>query len=251
MSWHEDPAFWTELQDGIFDPLAWEMADREVEQLLELTAPPAASAVLDVPCGPGRHLLPLAERGHRVCGVDLSRGYLEQARRRVEQARRRVERPPLEVELVCADMREFVRPSSFELVINLYTSFGYSTDPSDDLRMLQGWRRCLRPGGQLVLELVTRDTARASEPVVHCPDDAHSIVERATLSADRSVIVRQWTVQGPDLHRSWTASHRLYDMPSLLALARAAGFGDARSYGGLDGRDLSQAEDCAVLLAVA
>ena len=242
--WHEDPAFWTALQDGIFDPLAWEMADREVELLLGLTGLPTASAVLDVPCGPGRHLLPLAERGHRVCGVDLSRSYLEQARQRLEQAQ-------LEVELVCADMREFLRPSSFDLVINLYTSFGYSSDPGDDRRMLQGWRRCLRPGGQLVLELVTRETARAGEPVVHRLDDTRSIVEHALLSPDLSVIERSWTVRGPDLQRSWTASHRLYDMTSLRALVQSAGFHDVRSYGGLDGRELLLAEDCAVLLAVA
>jgi SAM-dependent methyltransferase len=242
--WHEDPTFWTALEDGIFDPLAWQMADREIEQLLQLTAPNAAAAVLDVPCGPGRHVVPLARRGYRVCGVDLNRSYLEQARRRVDEA-------CVEAELVCADMREFVRPSSFDLVINLYTSFGYSTDPTDDLRMLHSWRRCLRPGGALVLELVTRETARAGAPVVHQLGDTRSIVEQATLNPDRSVIERRWTVQAPGLERSWTARHRLYDAAGLCALLESAGLCDVRSYGGLDGRDLASAEDSAVLLAMA
>ena len=242
--WHEDPAFWTALKDGIFDPQAWQVADREVEQLLRLTALPAGAAVLDIPCGPGRHLLPLAQRGYRTCGVDLNRSYLEEARRRVDRAQ-------LEVELICADMRQFERPSSFDLAINLYTSFGYSTDPDDDLRMLQRWRRCLRPGGQLVLELVTRETARAGEPVVHHLDGGRTIIEQAALSADRSVIERRWTLQAPDLQRTWTAWHRLYDMARLRALVESAGFRDVRSHGGLDGRELEAAEDCAVLLAVA
>jgi cyclopropane fatty-acyl-phospholipid synthase-like methyltransferase len=120
------PAFWTALQDGIFDAQAWEMAEQEVEQLLRLTATPAGAAVLDIPCGPGRHVVPVAQRGHRVCGVDLNRTYLEEARRRVDQAR-------VDAELIHADMREFVRASSFDLVINLYTSFGYSSEPADDL----------------------------------------------------------------------------------------------------------------------
>jgi len=241
--WHEDPVFWTALQDGIFDPQAWEMADQEVEHLLALTAAPAGAAVLDVPCGPGRHVLPLVRSGHRVCGVDLNRSYLDEARRRLDRAQ-------LEAELICTDMREFERPSSFDLVINLYTSFGYSADPADDLRMLRSWRRCLRPAGQLVLELVTRETARAGEPVVHRLDDMRSILEHATLHADRSVIERRWTVEGPGLQRSWTAWHRLYDIPGLRALAEAAGFPRVRSYGGLDGRDLTAAEDCAVLVAM-
>jgi SAM-dependent methyltransferase len=242
--WHEDPAFWTALQDGIFDPLAWEMADGEVEQLLRLATLPTGGAVLDVPCGPGRHVLPLARRGYQVCGVDLNSSYLEEARRRVERAQ-------LEVELLRADMREFARPASFDLVINLYTSFGYSTDPADDLRMLQSWRRCLRPGGQLVLELVTRETVRAEAPVVHQLADARRIVEHATLSPDRSVIERRWTVQAPRSQRTWIARHRLYDVAGLCALVESAGFCDLRSYGSLDGRDFSSAEDSAVLVAKA
>jgi SAM-dependent methyltransferase len=242
--WHEDPAFWTALKDGIFDPQAWHMAEQEVEALSRLTGLRAGAVVLDIPCGPGRHLLPLARRGYRVCGVDLNRSYLEEARRRIDRAK-------LDVELVQADMREFERPSSFDLAVNLYTSFGYSNDPGDDLRMLKRWRRCLRPGGQLVLELVTQETARAGEAVVHHLEGARTIIEQAALSADRSVIERRWTVQTADLQRTWTAWHRLYDMARLRALVESAEFRDLRSFGGLDGRELEAAEDCAVLLAVA
>jgi SAM-dependent methyltransferase len=241
--WHEDATFWTALRDGIFDAESWRMADEEVAQLLRLTALPGGAAVLDVPCGPGRHLVPLAQLGHRVCGVDLNRFYLEEARRRASTA-------GVEAELIEADMRDFVRPASFDLVINLYTSFAYSSDPADDLRMLQHWRRCLRPGGQLVLELCTRETATAGPPVTHRLDEARTITERATLSADRSVIERRWELHGPVV-QSWTAWHRLYDVSALRVLLEQAGFGDVASYGGLDGRELARAKDCAVIVGTA
>jgi 2-polyprenyl-3-methyl-5-hydroxy-6-metoxy-1,4-benzoquinol methylase len=38
-------------------------------------------SILDVGCGIGRHALPLAQRGYRVTGVDISQGTLAQARK--------------------------------------------------------------------------------------------------------------------------------------------------------------------------
>lgn len=107
--WHEDPLFWEGLREGIFDQQLWANAETEVNQLLAL-APLAEGAVLDLPCGPGRHLVPLAQRGLQLCGVDLSHAYLTEAKERADAA-------GVNVELVQADMRKFVRSTSFDLAI--------------------------------------------------------------------------------------------------------------------------------------
>jgi hypothetical protein len=61
------------------------------------------------------------------------------------------------------------------------------------------------------------------------------------------VIERRWELHGPVV-QSWTAWHRLYDVSGLRALLEQAGFGDVASYGGLDGRELARAKDCAVIV---
>jgi SAM-dependent methyltransferase len=45
--------------------------------VLDRAVPP----VLDVGCGPGRHVLALAERGHLALGIDITRAALDRARR--------------------------------------------------------------------------------------------------------------------------------------------------------------------------
>ena len=240
--WHEDPQFWVGLRDGIFDEQLWANADSEVAQLLALVAPPAAAAVLDIPCGPGRHVLPLARRGLRVCGVDLSRAYLEEAQTRAREA-------GVTVELILADMREFVRPESFDLVACMYTSFGYSGDPQHDARMLENLRQSLRPAGRLVLELVTKETAVASGPYDYPVSEGRRIVEHAQLLEQGTIIQRRWQLQGPGVDRSWLAWHRLYSVAELEAMLRSAGFRGTRVYGALDGRPFSPACDGAVLIA--
>jgi SAM-dependent methyltransferase len=240
--WHEDAQFWTALRDGIFDAQLWENAGSEVDQLLALSQVPAGAAVLDIPCGPGRHLVPLAQRGLRVCGVDLNQSYLDEARKRAADA-------GVTVELVLADMRAFVRPASFDLAINLYTSFGYSSEPGDDARMLQNLRQSLRPGGRLVLELVTRETAVASGPHTHHLGESRRIVEHAQLIEGGAIIQRRWELQAPGVERSWVAWHRLYSVEQLRSLLQQAGFTRSAVYGALDGSPFSAANEAAVLVA--
>src|SRR5262245_22750178 len=69
---------WSETYDG---PLRLFPLEAPVmHRLFDSLAP---SVVLDAACGTGRHSVSLAERGHRVIGVDLSREMLDRARAKV------------------------------------------------------------------------------------------------------------------------------------------------------------------------
>jgi SAM-dependent methyltransferase len=240
--WHEDPQFWVGLREGIFDQQLWENADTEVTQLLTMVGLPAAAAVLDIPCGPGRHLVPLARRGLQLCGVDLSHAYLAEAGQRAAAA-------GVSVELVQGDMRRFVRPASFDLAICMYTSFGYFSEPQDDVTMLQNLYRSLRPAGHLVLELVTKETAVATGPHAYEVGSGRRIVEHAQLLEGGTIIQRRWQLQGPELDRSWIAWHRLYSVDELCSLLRQAGFARTTVYGALDGRPFSPSGEGATVVA--
>ncbi|MBV9276310.1 MAG: class I SAM-dependent methyltransferase, partial [Verrucomicrobia bacterium] len=76
---------------------------------------------------PGRHSVALARQGFQVTGVDRSPFLLGKAQERAEFEK-------LSIEWVREDMRAFVRANGFDLVINLFTSFGY----------LPRWRKTFR-----------------------------------------------------------------------------------------------------------
>src|ERR1700680_3645205 len=76
-------------------PGAEQTAD-EVEALSRLL-PPSPARILDVACGPGRHAVRLAGRGHRVVGIDSSTSFLETARGAAADL-------GVEVEFIQADM---------------------------------------------------------------------------------------------------------------------------------------------------
>lgn len=155
MSAHGSGEWWEEYFDRTFvriyrDFLTPERTAREVEGIVEILGLPQGARVLDLACGWGRHSIELARAGFRVTGVDLSETLLARARRRAEAA-------GVSVEWVRADMREVPREGEFDAVLSLYSSLGYFLSDEEDLRVLRGAHRALRPGGWLLLETMHRD----------------------------------------------------------------------------------------------
>jgi len=138
-----------------YEPLFSLERDRqEVARLIELLGLPAATRVLDVPCGQGRHAHLLAEAGFDVTGLDYSAHLLARARRRGTGPRLRYVR---------GDMRRMPArwTGRFGAVVNLFTSFGFFAEPADDRRVIAEFARVLAPGGLLVWHGADRDGVMA------------------------------------------------------------------------------------------
>ena len=130
-NWFEDDAFWETLEGFLFSQFrSSDVTVSEADQMLALVALPEGAAVLDLCCGPGRHVLEFARRGFQVTGVDRTEKYIETARAAAISE-------GLAVELVQRDMRKFQRQQAFDLALNLFSSFGYFADEAEDLQVLQ------------------------------------------------------------------------------------------------------------------
>src|SRR5436309_1284650 len=114
------------------------------EALLRLRPP---LRILDLPCGQGRHAIELARRAYDVTGVDLSPYLIGVAKARAEAA-------GVAVRWLEGDMRRPVSGETFDLVLNLFTSFGYFLDEADDRLVVQAAAAVLAPGGRFLLEVI-------------------------------------------------------------------------------------------------
>jgi len=129
-----------------------------VDELGRRIGAPLRSPLVDLACGPGRHCLELARRGHRVTGVDLSEPFL--ARARGAAGRLHTTSPP--ARFVCGDLRRLMlAEDSFDSVLLLGNSFGYFDDV-ENRAMLDEMRHILRPGGLLCLEVTHREAYLAA-----------------------------------------------------------------------------------------
>jgi SAM-dependent methyltransferase len=195
-----------------------------------LTGCPEGGVLLDVPCGFGRHAVPLARAGYRVTGVDRSEALLAEARRRAGG-----ERGP---RLVRADYRELpFADASFDAAINLFTSLGYLGD-DEDTRALAEIGRVLRPGARLAIEIMHRDllVREFREQDWRLLGEGRLLLEQRTFDAAAGLAqVTQTLIDGTGRRESRSYSIRVYAATELLAMLARAGFAEARCYGDLEG----------------
>ena len=191
---------------------------------------PSGGRVLDVPCGFGRHAIPLARAGYRVVGVDRSQALLDEAARRGDGASRPT--------FTRADYRDLPLPDdSFDVAVNLFTSLGYLGD-EEDTKVLREIRRVLRPSGALVLETMHRDALihRFRESDWRLLGAGRLLLEQRTFDPASGVAQTTQTLIGATGERdSRTFSVRVYTATELLAMLARAGFADVRCYGDFDG----------------
>lgn len=194
-------------------------------------APPGA-AVLDCPCGFGRHSLVLAEAGYKVTGADRSPVLLDEARRQAGET---------ELELVRADYRELpFEDASFDAVLNLFTALGY-VGKEGDQQALAEFRRVLKPDGRLVVETMQRDRlARIYQPRGWDPLPDGLLVEERDFDLVESVTRGRFIhIHDSGERREFPYTIRLYTVTELVEMARVAGFETVDCYGGWDGEKLT------------
>lgn len=105
--------------------------------------------VLELGCGTGRLLLPLAEAGYEATGVDSSPAMLARARSRLEAAGAG---PPrlLEADLAALDP---LPDEGFGLAYCALNTWAHLAAPARALDVLRAVHRVLRPAGLLVIDL--------------------------------------------------------------------------------------------------
>ena len=207
--------------------------------LIDRAFPLAGRRVLDLACGPGRHAARLAERGAWVVGFDLSLPLLSRARARVGDR----------VPLVRGDMRRLPFGSeTFDLVVNLFTSFGYFADDAQHLGVMRDAVRLLRPEGRFVLDYFNADAVRAAlvpREERSTGSGQHIVIERH-LSPDERFVLKEMHLMHDG--RSFVERVRLFDPAHLARLFADAGLHVERRFGAYDGRPVDATAPRVILM---
>lgn len=104
-------------------------------------------SILDLCCGPGRHAIPLARHGYRIVGIDTNDAQISRA----------AAAAPTNAAFRTHDMRQLDSlRETFDGVINLWASFGYFDDATNESILRQITAR-LRHGGRAIIDLYNRD----------------------------------------------------------------------------------------------
>lgn len=113
--------------------------------------------VLELGCGTGRILAPMARAGLRVTGFDLSARMLERCRKKLAAEPAEVR---ARVKFVQGDMTAFELGEQFRLIAIPFRPFQHLIEVEQQLRCLHAVVRHLAPGGRLILDFFQTDPRR-------------------------------------------------------------------------------------------
>src|SRR5690554_1957161 len=122
-------------------------AERFITNLLDHLKLSKNANCLDLACGKGRHSVFLNKNGLTVTGVDLSENSISEAKP--------FENDSLKFDV--HDMREVYKENEYDIVFNLFTSFGYFDNYDDNLKVLNAVNKMLVSNGKVVIDFMSAD----------------------------------------------------------------------------------------------
>jgi len=201
--------------------------------------------VLEIGCGTGRALLPIAREGLRCVGLDASPAMLDVLR---------AKGVPSNLRLVTARMQDFdLDPERFRLIFSAFRGLQHLYTVRDQLACLACVRRALAPDGLFAFDVFVPDLARIAlaEEAEHeegrYRDGDDEIVRLTSVVRDHPTQTQQVTMRlerhrdgavvGEEIERFRMRWYHLYELEHLLA---RAGFEIVALHGGFDRTPLTR-----------
>ncbi len=156
--------------------------------------------LLELGCGTGRLLIPLAQAGYAVTGVDLSPEMLRIAGAKAESAGV-AER----VTLVQGDYADAPLAGTYRLAFIVMNTFLHLRAQADQLRALRHWREHMAPGGTLLIDVF--------HPDVHQLADLDGRLEwdKTWIDPESGATVMKWVTRTVDLAEQTLHVTLIYD----------------------------------------
>ncbi|NIZ40123.1 class I SAM-dependent methyltransferase [Entomospira entomophila] len=244
MNWFEDENFWLKYKEMMFDPDRLEATPHDVEKMIKLANIPNKARVYDHCCGFGRHAIEFAKRGYVVTGVDNCASYLDVARRKAKKQ-------SLEVELIQADIRDYVKLNTFDFAYNFFTSLGYIEEPEEELQILKNVHASLKSGGKFLIDIEGKETLAKNfcESQWFDGQDGSIMLVSARIIDGWSRVENRWGYIKDGRYEEIIFAHKIYSGWELGSLLEQAGFYQVELFGNLDGAPYDQDADRLIVIA--
>ena len=196
-------------------------ANWEIHSLINGLELPEKGKVLDLCCGSGRHSRVLAQMGYEVTGVDLSDFLLEEARKGSKG------------QTICfmqSDMREIPFNNEFDIVFNLFTSFGYFLSDDDNESALRRMVRSAKPGGHVVIDYLNPTYVRENLNPFSKRTLGNMIIEEKRWIDDKFVNKHIIIKDDSGVRELWERV-RMYPLSMMKQFLIAAGIDEINVYG--------------------
>lgn len=211
-------------------------AKKQIDLLLKVLSPDPNKKILDLGCGSGRHCVLLKEYGYTVVGMDLSPVLLSRARQ-----------SDPDLMLIRGDKRHI--PGFFDVILSLFTSFGYFDTDKEHMDTLAEIYNSLTPGGYFWLDFLNSEYVKnhlQEESVRELPDGT---IVRENRWIDQHFVYKRITFVMEDFEKHYIERVRLYSRDDLRRMLREIGFTVLHEFGNYEGKSWEESDERTILVA--
>lgn len=225
----------------VYDHRNVEEAEREAAFIQKLLDLKENETVLDLCCGNGRHDFPFVRMGCRVVGLDYSMPLLKSA----------CACTPADCEspdYIRGDARNLpFENGSFDVVLSLFTSFGYFDD-SENRALIGSMARLLKPGGRFYIDYL--NPVKVAEGLVKESSrekNGMTIHEKRNINSFTKRVEKTITLNRGGESKVFNESVRLYTKDEMLEMLRGAGLTVNEVLGSINKEPYSDSSDRMIL----
>jgi SAM-dependent methyltransferase len=174
----------------------------------------------DLNCGKGRHSVYLNKKGFDVIGTDLSEESIKQALAFENE----------HLHFYRHDMRNLFYANYFNVVFNLFTSFGYFKNKHDDDKVFQSVYNALKPGGIFILDFLN---AAPAIPRMKATEEKkiEDVVFNIKKKIEHNTIIKEINITDKGKTCRYKEEVRIISEPEFVALGKKAGLKLKNTFG--------------------
>jgi len=203
-----------------------EDADQQVRLIIKTLKPKKDELILDLACGEGRHCLLFHEKGFNIKGIDLSTHLVKSGKTKY---------PFLDIKV--GDMRHI--KGKHDIILSLFTSFGYFDNDKDNFSVIRSINRALKPDGWFWIDYlnpvyVIRNLVPDNEIKL---EDGTTVIESRFI--ENNTIIKEIIFNGPGKNNKYQERVKLYTREDLETMLIKSGIYPQGVFGNYKGSEWS------------
>lgn len=207
-------------------------ADNLINLILSETQLPENAKVLDAACGAGRHAVILKEKGYNITAFDLSKVLLKIGKRNSQKLN-------YNINFFCSDIRNVPLKAKFDLIINLFTSFGYFDTYEENFHFIKSSKKTINENGYFVFDYFNKyELLNNLVPETIKEKNGKIYFEKRFISQNR--IIKEISIIGNGGNNSYVESVGLYSPDEIISSFKNFGYFIKNIYGDYKGNNFNK-----------
>lgn len=198
------------------------------------------AAVLDMACGTGRHSMLFAKNGFNVTAVDLSKKMISTASQKAKDEN-------LKINFLQSDLRQFAHNGKFDLIVNLFTSFGYFQNDEDNFKIFEIAYNQLHNNGYFVLDYFNKYYLEknlvpySKEKILD-----YDVIQYRRIEGQR--VIKEIIIKDNGQTKNYLESVKMFSKTEIINELMKTGFAIEKTFGDFQGNTFDEFESSRIII---